>query len=277
MTNILRIHIRKLIKLLSRNLGYELIKVSKLDKLLISSNTDDTLKRWTSSKVNPNLNYFVLHNFARHGTRAQLQQDLVALYVSLNNKHSSKYFVEIGAYDGVIYSNSYTLEKHFGFKGILCEPLKSCQQSLKQNRTAKIDSRCTWSESGLVLDFSERSSREYSGLSLLGDMSVASENSEFSCYEVDTVSLMDLLQCHNAPRNISYLSIDTEGSEWEIIKNFNFYKYEFDFISIEHNFRSDGDLIDKKLSSNGYTKVLADVSDFDYWYIRSNLVHILEI
>ena len=55
-------------------------------------------------------------------------------------------------------------------------------------------------------------------------------------YKVPTISLLDLLDIHNAPKFIDYLSIDTEGSEYEILNAFDFNKYKFRVITCEHNF-----------------------------------------
>ena len=40
-------------------------------------------------------------------------------------------------------------------------------------------------------------------------------------YEVDTISLTDLLREHRAPTQIDYLSINTEGSEYPILGHFD--------------------------------------------------------
>jgi len=49
---------------------------------------------------------------------------------------------------------------------------------------------------------------------------------------------LDLLKKHNTPKIIDYLSIDTEGNEFEILKNFAFDKYIFLTITLEHNYSS---------------------------------------
>ena len=62
-------------------------------------------------------------------------------------------------------------------------------------------------------------------------------------YSVDTISLVDLLDEHRAPTEIDYLSIDTEGSEYDILENFNFQKYKIKIITCEHNYTPQRDLI----------------------------------
>tara|TARA_R110002051_G_scaffold92928_1_gene162790 strand:- start:634 stop:1008 length:375 start_codon:yes stop_codon:yes gene_type:complete len=87
-------------------------------------------------------------------------------------------------------------------------------------------------------------------------------------YSVETVSLMDLLSQNSAPLHIDYLSIDTEGSELDIIEEFDFTEYSFDVITIEHNFGSNRSRINEILCAAGYERVLEGLSIFDDWYIR---------
>ena len=62
--------------------------------------------------------------------------------------------------------------------------------------------------------------------------------------------LNDFLEQSNAPHVIDYLSIDTEGSEFEILENFPFERWQIHLLTIEHNFterRADMPvLLDKK-------------------------------
>jgi hypothetical protein len=88
-------------------------------------------------------------------------------------------------------------------------------------------------------------------------------------YEVETVTLGDLLLSHNAPKYIDFLSIDTEGSEFEILKTFDFSEYSFGLICVEHNFTKNRERISDLLTSNGYLQVLVEFSAFDDWYVQS--------
>ena len=68
-------------------------------------------------------------------------------------------------------------------------------------------------------------------------------------------------------KKIDYLSIDTEGSEYDILKAFNFQTFKVEVISIEHNFSINRKKIFKLLTSNGYKRVLEKTSLWDDYYV----------
>jgi FkbM family methyltransferase len=180
------------------------------------------------------------------------------------------FFVEFGAADGQALSNSHILEKHFGWSGILCEPMKSWHPALVKNRKCTIDTRCVYSASGKKISFSENYLGELSAITEYADPnSHGLLKRTISSYDVETISLEDLLVTHDAPKYIEFLSIDTEGSEFEILKHFDFQSYRFGAICVEHNFADTREKINRLLLANGYQQVHADLSDFDDWYVQS--------
>ena len=78
---------------------------------------------------------------------------------------------------------------------------------------------------------------------------------------------MDLLKKYNAPKEIDYLSIDTEGSEFEILNAFDFDAYKIKVITCEHNFTPMREEIYKLLGSKGYVRKYQEFSQFDDWYV----------
>ena len=86
-------------------------------------------------------------------------------------------------------------------------------------------------------------------------------------YEVETLTLMDLLLSMKAPPYIDFISIDTEGSEFEILKNFDFSKFSFGLLCIEHNYTSSRESVLSLLQNNGYERILEDVSRWDGWFV----------
>jgi hypothetical protein len=87
---------------------------------------------------------------------------------------------------------------------------------------------------------------------------------------VASVTLNDLLEEHRAPNYIDFISIDTEGSEYQILSDLDFAKYSFGLICVEHNFTENRGKIFSLLSSNGYTRVFEELSQWDDWYVNKN-------
>jgi hypothetical protein len=87
-------------------------------------------------------------------------------------------------------------------------------------------------------------------------------------YPVETITLTELLQSHGAPEVIDYLSIDTEGSEFDILNAFEFNRYRFRVITVEHNFAPQRGDIYRLLTEHGYRRVAETASRFDDWYVH---------
>ncbi|MDB5280343.1 MAG: hypothetical protein JWR61_5298 [Ferruginibacter sp.] len=203
-------------------------------------------------------------------SKSQLLQELFVLYI-LRDKRNG-FFIEFGAADGIDFSNTYLLEKDYGWKGILAEPGKSWKQQLRKNRNCIIDNRCVWTKTGESLTFYETDIAELSTIDgYANDDLFAEQRKNKKAYIVDTISLTDLLKFHNAPVEIHFLSIDTEGSEYDILKSFDFSEYNIQIITVEHNFSSNRDNIFNLLRSNHYRRVFETISFFDDWYVKEDV------
>lgn len=202
--------------------------------------------------------------------KSQMGQDLFALY-SLNWKRGG-FFVEFGATNGVDLSNTYLLEKDFDWIGILAEPAAVWHAELTRNRSVAIDFDCVWKESGLSLPFAVVDSAEFSTLGDFADGDAHKKARKSSAWQtVNTVSLNDLLERHAAPAVIDYLSIDTEGSEFEILNAFDFSRYTFSVITCEHNFSNQRKNIYDLLVRNNYVRVFDGLSRWDDWYVHASI------
>jgi len=209
---------------------------------------------------------------ARHAQESysQLFQDLFVRW-QLGDKREG-FFVEFGATDGVSLSNSKCLEADFQWRGILAEPARCWHERLSRNRTCTIDTRCVWTSTGETLRFNEVPFAELSTVESFSDKdhhSASRQNG--TLYEVQTVSLNDLLAEHEAPAVMDYLSIDTEGSELSILENLDFSKYRFNVITVEHNCTPNREKIFSLLNQYGYQRKFTQFSRFDDWYVHSSL------
>lgn len=208
--------------------------------------------------------------FALFGSRtnyAQLAQDLWVLY-ELSRKRNG-FFVEFGAGDGILLSNTYLLESGYGWNGILAEPCPVFHSLLPINRRAFLSMYCVAEESGSSVVFNQTDDPHFS---TIDTYTSADEHAQFrqsgKRIEVGTITLRDLLRQGNAPRSIDYLSLDTEGSELEILSAFDFSEYQITLITVEHNHSPREREIDRLLARNGFERKFADLSDFDGWYVN---------
>ena len=178
------------------------------------------------------------------------------------------YFVEIGASDGIELSNTYLLEQ-LGWKGICVEPIPARFEKLVKNRKAICFNKAVYHTSDLEVVFSI--ANKYDLLSGIKDYLTTYKDDILNNHTdifVETKTLNDILNEANAPLFIEYLSLDTEGTELEILKSVDHSKYKFGIIDVEHNYqepmRTD---IRNYLWDKGY--VLAYENKWDDRYVYS--------
>jgi FkbM family methyltransferase len=202
-------------------------------------------------------------------SQSQILQDLLVAYLF---RGKQGFFCEFGACDGKTMSNTYFLEKELGWSGIVCEPSRKWHEALFALRNCSIDTNCVYEVSEQDLLFNETPDgllstiSSYSNLDILAEARINGEE-----YAVQTISLGDLLRKHKAPNYIDFLSVDTEGSEWDILKAFDFGSFEFGAIFVEHNYGSNRQKVSDLLIQAGYKQILSKHSRWDDWFISRNL------
>jgi FkbM family methyltransferase len=159
-------------------------------------------------------------------------------------------FLEIGADDGVDKSNSLFFEQSLGWKGMCIEPRPNAFAKLKTNRKCICENYALstssgkqsflsiegWGKglSGLINNYEEQHKQRI-------QMELASEqgrNSQTTVISVPTIKVGDLLDKHQM-LHIDFLSLDTEGSELDILKTIDFGKYTINVCTIENNYGGD--------------------------------------
>jgi FkbM family methyltransferase len=241
--------------------AYLMHRSAELDRLRRQARKFELIDRLPSEAAAQTLRYL-------SQSRSQFRQDLFALG-ELDFKREG-FFVEFGATNGIDLSNTWLMEHQFGWWGILAEPARVWHASLRENRRCAIDHRCVWSETGQTLQFAEvPSAPEISTVqSFTDDDMYKSLRREHVSYEVDTISLNDLLAQHGAPRDVDFLSVDTEGSEFQILAEFDFTAYRVGVITIEHNYGPNREKTKALLESHGFVRKWPEISYVDDWYVR---------
>lgn len=214
--------------------------------------------------------------------KSQLYQDIFAVLMVGNNY--DKTFLEFGATDGLELSNTYLLENNCGWTGVLCEPSPQWHDILKKNRpNTRIVTECIWNKSNQKLRFfvsdvgvlsTLEEFKESDKLSIPGNTKLRIEKGNL--VTVNTISLNELIEKEFNGKSPSYISIDTEGSEYEILKAFDFKKYDPVCFTIEHNFTNLQKDIDEIMKNHNYLRIFKEITAFDAWYVRNDVLNELQ-
>jgi len=194
------------------------------------------------------------------------------------------YYVDVGAHDGIKFSNTFYLEKHLNWKGVCIEANESLHKKLCIHRPHSINvNSLVYNESNLCLNLEIPLNAEIKeGNDMLSrisneEMNVINQgyfNEQFvtsSFVPLKSRTLTDILDDNNAPTIIDYLSIDIEGAELACLQGIDFNKYIFLFMTVEYGNREDfKNKIINFLSKKNY--VVHRINRFDIEFVYTMVV-----
>jgi len=174
--------------------------------------------------------------------KSQLGQDKFVIEKIFNNKKNGT-FVEVGAHDGVHLSNTVSLEKFFSWSGVCVEPSRGSSNIIKR-RKAVLFNVCVGplEFENQIVRFREYMPYEISR-AIFEDLydpphyakDLEMESGKYwdrlkKCKTLDSV-----LSESNIKNNIDYISIDVQGSEWLVIKDFPFNKWNVKVFTVAND------------------------------------------
>lgn len=149
---------------------------------------------------------------------SQQNEDKILFEKYLNYKNG--FFIELGAMNGITYSNSLFFEKELSWNGVLIEPTNQFEQ-LKINRPNCFNYNYAVSETnGLV---------EFLGNDALGGITKTMHEKHKNGwkleekgkkYYVESKPINEIIKSLDI-KKVDLFSIDVEGGEYEVLKTFN--------------------------------------------------------
>ena len=163
------------------------------------------------------------------------QDKIIKNYFFKDKKHG--FFVEIGAFDGIMGSNCFHFEKFLNWEGIAFEPSNTQFEKLKQNRNCQLINKAIAPEEKEVEFLEvEEGYTQMSGIlneKFISEETIKKDPRSKTKKIIITTTTFD----KNIPvdKEIDYLSIDIEGGEMELLDSIDFKKYNIKVISVENN------------------------------------------
>ena len=173
--------------------------------------------------------------------KSQIGQDKYFIE-NINKNKLNGFFVDVGAHNGITFSNTYCLEKHLNWNGLCIEVNDPIFEQLQENRSCICVNECVYSTSGLELEIEIPLSNAIpEGNDMLIQIKDQPVNefawrSQFittNNIKKKSKTLTDIFEEHNVPNIINYMSIDIEGSDLDALKGIDFAKYTIEFLTIE--------------------------------------------
>ncbi len=210
-------------------------------------------------------------------TYSQYGQDEIV--DSILKEKTNGVYVDIGAHDGVSFSNSYFFEEERDWTGVCFEPNPEVFKQLSASRMSSKDCHLVNAGVGIIdgtMSFCKctGSTEMLSGFIDLYDVrhlqridnEIALNGGSRELIDVKVVRLNEYLSGIGI-NHIDYLSIDTEGGEQEILESIDFSKISVSVVSVENNYGSPN--MRTYMESNGFR--MHTVVSCDELYINTQI------
>lgn len=182
------------------------------------------------------------------------------------------FFIEIGAYNGVTFSNTLFLEETLGWRGICIEPIKAQFDELAKRRRAQCINACVSNYDGEA-EFYEIEMLGYGGMysGLCENYDerhhkLIEQNALSKITRKVSVKKLSSILSESPIDAIDYCSIDTEGSELQILEDIKENNIIINVLSIENNYRDVN--LHKYIESCGFD-FNHTFAGFDDLYVRA--------
>jgi len=182
---------------------------------------------------------------------SQFSQDRYLHHLFFKNKRGGT-FVELGAYDGVIGSNTLFFEKKLKWSGVCIEPLPEQFKRLKKTRScicsnlaiADFNGFTTFIATGLLSGIRDKMDPRH--VARISPPERNKKNIRVRC-----CTFKHLMAKYNV-KQIDYLSLDVEGAEMDVLCKIDFSIVNIDVMSVESNYRDQSEAICSYLGQKGY-------------------------
>lgn len=175
------------------------------------------------------------------------------------------FFLDIGAFDGVNDSNTCTLERFYGWKGVCVEANDTYYYKCLKNRSCNVLNLAVSSRPGVVTicDDGKGSgilSKNFKNLASIGNKRTK---------KVVCVPISAIITYFKIPRFIDYVSLDVEGGEYDVLLGFPFRTHIMRTLTMEGNDKRAFKLLER----NGYVCLQYDRlnGEDSFWVHKSGV------
>lgn len=174
---------------------------------------------------------------------SQINQDRYFIE-NINNNKQHGVFIDIGAHDGIVNSNTYALEKYLNWSGYCVEANQKIYKTLRQNRQCECILGAAWNKNTYVTFEAPAATMKNKNNIIASELGRVDHqdvdkyfNNWFEDSEKQIVEAFRISDKISLPKQIDFLSLDVEGAEIQVLEGIDLNAVNISFMTIEHGNR----------------------------------------